>query len=129
MPFTHKVGIVFSTDAGAITSTADTYLVDSEVNLDEIVAAGATNKEYDIGITVAKIKDMVIMSSVPCTVKTNSTSAPDNTLTLAANKQLIWTVDHIETKFLTVDVTKFYVTVPGAVNAILKFRCGLSAAA
>jgi hypothetical protein len=126
MPFTHKVGITFSNDAGAITTTTDTYLSDSEVNLDEIVVPGATNQEYDVLITVANIKDMVLMSTQPLTVKTNSSSAPQETITLAANKQLVWTVDHPEAKFFAGNITKFFVTNTSALNATLKFRCGLT---
>lgn len=126
--FTHKVGVTYSNDAGTITSTTDTYLVDSEVNLDEVVAAGQTNKEYDISITQANIKTMVLMSTQPVTLKTNSTSAPQETIVLVANKQLVWTLDHIEAKFFAGNITKFYVTNGGSVDATLKFRCGLSVA-
>ncbi len=36
--FTHKVGITFSTDAGTIVTTTNTYLVDAESNIDEVLA-------------------------------------------------------------------------------------------
>ncbi len=126
--FTHKVGVVYSNDAGSITSTTDTYLVDSEVNLDEVVTAGSTNKEYDISIKVANIKTMVLWSSVDATLKVNSTSSPTPTIALSAGKQTVWNIDHLEACPLTTDVTKFYVSVAGIKDATFKFRCGLSVA-
>src|SRR5215471_13687905 len=111
--FTHSVGISYKNDAGTITNTTDVYMVDAEVNLDEVVPAGSLNKEYDIKVTVAQIQCMVMMSSQNVTVKTNSTTTPGDTINLIANKQLVWTRDHVEAKFLSVDVTKMYVTDSG----------------
>jgi hypothetical protein len=126
--FTHKVGITYTNDAGSISNTTDTYLVDGEVNLDEVVAAGQVNKEYDISITQANIKSMVLIASQALTLKTNSTSSPQETIALAANKQLVWTIDHIEAKPFAGNITKFYVTNAGGTDATLKFRCGLGVA-
>jgi len=124
--FTHKVGVTFSNDAGTITSTTDTYLVDAEVNLDDTVTAGASNKEFDVNITQANIKTLCLMSTKDVTLKTNSTSTPQETINLAANKQLVWTIDHLEAKPFSGNVTKFYFTNSGTSDATIKFRCGMS---
>lgn len=122
--FTHKIGITFANDAGTITSTTDSYSVDSEVNLDEAVPASSTNKEYDFSITVANIKTLCIYCDQAVTLKFDSTSSPTPQLALVAKKQIIWTIDHLEANPLTANVTKVYVTNPALVAANLKIRCG-----
>lgn len=126
MSFTHKVGVTFSTDAGTITSTVDSYSVDSEVNLDESVPSASTNKEYDVSLKAADIKTLCIYCDHDATIKTNSTGAPVDTLNLLAKKQVIWTVDHLEACPITADVTKLYVTMAAGVAAALKIRVGLA---
>lgn len=124
--FTHKVGVTFSNDAGTITSTTNTYSVDAEVNLDDTVTAGATNKEFDITITQSKIQTFCLMSTQDVTLKTNSTGSPQETIALKANVQVVWTVDHQEAKPVSGDITKFYFTNAGSADARIKFRCGMS---
>jgi hypothetical protein len=122
MALTHKVGVVYSSDAGTITNTTDTYTGDGEANYDGSIATGVTNGEIDIALDVSAIKAMVMYSTQALTVKTNSTSAPDNTISLAAGKQLVWTTDHLDACPLTADVTKFYVTNDSGSTATVKFR-------
>lgn len=71
-----------------------------------------TNVEADVNlIDVSRVTIAAIESSTDCTVLTNSTGSPDDTLTLKANQPLIWrTNDPAGALFLTVDVTKIYVT-------------------
>jgi hypothetical protein len=124
--FTHKVGVNFSTDAGTITSTVDTYAVDSEVNIDETVAISQTDKEYDLACKHTQIKTLCIYSDQDLTLKFNSTSSPAPLIALVAKKQIVWTVDHLEANPITADLTKVYVTnASGTKTANLKIRIGL----
>jgi hypothetical protein len=122
MALTHKVGVVYSSDAGTITNTTDTYTADGESQYDGTIATGVTHGEIDIAVDVSAIKSMVMYSTQALTVKTNSTSAPDDTISLAASKQLVWTIDRLEACPLTADVTKFYVTNASGSSATVKFR-------
>jgi hypothetical protein len=124
--FTHKFGVTFSNDAGTIVSEVDSYTVDSEVNLDELVAASQTNKEYDIAALQAQIKTLAIYADQACTLKFNSSGSPTPTIVLAAKKAVLWNVDHQEDNPLTTNVTKVYVTTTVATN--LKIRIGIAAA-
>jgi hypothetical protein len=122
MALTHRVGITYSSDAGTITNTTDTYTGDGEGNFDGTIASGVTNAEVDVTVDVSAIKSFVMFSTQAVTVKTNSTSAPDNTIALTAGHQLVWTTDHIEANPLTADVTKFYITNASGSAAAVKFR-------
>lgn len=57
-----------------------------------------------------------ILSNQPCTIQTNSTSSPGNTITLAANIPLMWdSLSGLACPF-TVAVTEFFVTNTNALN-------------
>ncbi len=120
--FTHTLGISYHTDAGTIATTTDVYTGDAENDLEEVVAGATVNKEYDMAITVANIKSMVLFSSQAVTIKTNSTVAPGNTVSLLANKQVVWNTDSVMTKPFSVDTTKLFISNPGATAATLKIR-------
>lgn len=75
------------------------------------VAANQTNYEIDWVLTFANLKAVAIVADQDCTVKTNSTSSPAETLTLKANQALVWREnDPAAMHFLSVNLTKIYVT-------------------
>jgi hypothetical protein len=122
--FTHSIGIIYKNDAGTIASTTDTYVDDSESNVDITVTAGLSNKEVDIGsLVVAKIKSMVLFATTDMTLHLNTTGG--TAITLAASKQLVWTIDHVEANPFLGDtpILKFYLTNPGTKDGNFKFRC------
>lgn len=128
MAFTHTLGITYRTAAGTITSTTDSYSADSEINEDVSVSATTTNAEIDVAFDPTKIKSMVLYSDKAVTVKTNSTSAPVDTIAVAAAKQITWNTDSSATVPFggtagTTAITKFYVTNGGATAASVKFYC------
>jgi len=120
--FTHTLGITSHSDAGTIASTTDTYTGDSENDLEEVVAGSATNVEYDLVLTVANIVSMIIYSDHDLVIKTNSTAAPGNTVTLTAKKQVVWNTDSVMAKPFTVNTTKLFVSNAGTPAASLKIR-------
>lgn len=79
---------------------------------DDTILANQTDVEIstpDVDLTTCSL--MAVIADKDCTLKTNSTSTPDDTLALKANKLLSWfTGDLAGDKFLTADVTKWYVT-------------------
>jgi len=122
MAFTHTTGITYKSDAGTITSTTEVFTGDGEADYDGIIPAGAVNLEIDVPVTVANIRSMVLFAATLMTVKTNSTSAPDDTLNINAGTQIVWNTNHSEPCPLTVNVVKFYVSNPGSVAGAFKFR-------
>lgn len=84
------------------------------------VAADETNFEIDLTVTLANAKAIGLVADQDCTVKTNSSSTPDDTITLKADQALVWCEnDPADTKFLTEDLTKIYVTT--TVETVIKF--------
>lgn len=75
------------------------------------VSANQTNKEIDWAFTLANAKAYAICADQDCTVKTNSSSSPQETLTLKANQALVWRLNDPTTMhFLSNDLTQIFVT-------------------
>lgn len=115
----------FGINLGGITQT---IAVEGGEVYDGSIAASQTNLEIaipDVDLTTCTV--MAIVADKDTTVKTNSTSAPDDTLALKANVPLTWmTGDLADNKFLSADVTKWYVTT-GAATTKLKILIGSDA--
>lgn len=122
MAFTHTLGVTYKTDAGTITSTTDTYTADAELDIDDTVAASTTNKEFDLSVTIANVKSMVLYADQAVTVKTNSATSPQDTISLAAKKQLFWNIDSHDSIPFAGNLTKLFVTNSGGVAANFKVR-------
>jgi hypothetical protein len=93
-----------------------------EVNITEPLAAPVTNYLINIAVDVSELSSLLIYSDVACTIKTNSSGSPDNTITVAAGKPVVWYTGCGLACPLTVDVTKIYVTVGGSTAGTLKIR-------
>jgi hypothetical protein len=126
MSFTHKVGQSYTTAAGTVKSVTSTYTSDFEVGLDDTVAATTTNKEFDVALTRANLQSMVLTCDKAVTVKTNSTSSPQETISLTAGQAIIWAHDHTESAPFAGNVTKFYVTNAGSADARFQFSALLN---
>lgn len=75
------------------------------------IDADQTNKEITWAFTLANAKAYAICADQDCTVKTNSSSSPTETLTLKANHALVWREDDPSTMhFLSANLTKIFVT-------------------
>lgn len=122
--FTHSVGVLYKDDAGTISSTTHSYTDDTEYGLDGLVLAGAVNKEFDIALTLANLKSLVLFSDQAITIKTNSTSSPQDTIVLQAGKEVVWTNDGAAggANPFAGNVTKFYISNAGLKDANFKFR-------
>lgn len=94
------------------------------------IAASQTNYqllEPDVDLNTCIC--MAIIANKACTVKTNSTSDPDDTLSLAANVPLIWMSGDLDAaKFLSANVSNWYITTGNTVTT-LKILIGNNAIA
>jgi LysM repeat protein len=91
------------------------------VGTDELVG-GATNIQVDWAFNRSRGKFFYMLASVDMTVKTNSTSAPGNTIALVANKPYYWAYDSGIAQPLAADVTTIYASVPGGSAGTLQVR-------
>lgn len=82
-------------------------------SVSKTLAASSTNVEVDIVLTRAQIKSLVLSNvGGDLTIKTNSTSAPGDTVTMATGDVSLWssTAGIGTDPFATADVTKLYLT-------------------
>lgn len=128
MSFTHTISKTYKTDAGTTTSASYTKTGSTDLAWDGTIAVSTTNDEVDLVFTNASIVSLCIFSDAAVTIKTNSTGSPDNTITMTANKQIIWNANEAGTNpFVAADVTKLYFTnASSSVVANVKIRLLLS---
>lgn len=121
---THTRNIRYSTDEGRITDTDEAITGDGEQAYDGLIAtSGTPNVEVDLAFPFAKVKSVVIYSAQAMTIKSNSTSAPDDTFVVPAGKQVAWNTNDINPCPFTANVTKLYLTNGSAsLTSVVKIR-------
>lgn len=111
---TVSFGGITATYAGTATGTA-------AGPVDASVTTGTTNGEYDVTWRAAGLQGWILLAEGGAvTVKTNSTSAPDNTFTLADGSPQFWFTGSGGSDSISTTVTKFYVT--NSSGATVRFR-------
>lgn len=93
---------------------------DSQLAIQQTVTAGTTDQEILAAIDISLAKLVMIKATVDMTLKTNSTGAPDDTLSLKAGIPMVWRENDYNALFLSADVTKFYATNGGAADGTLQ---------
>lgn len=93
-----------------------------ELNRNVTVAPATTDFPVAAVIDVSEVKALYIHSDQNVTIETNSSSAPANTLTVTANKPLVWYTGCGLVNPLTVDVTSIFITNAGATAANVRIR-------
>lgn len=126
MAFTHTTGVIYRTDVGAIANTTETVTGDAEVNIDEMITAGATDYTITIGVNVADIVSMVLFAGAALTVHTNTLGGTDD-FSLAPNHQVLWNTNSPLVCPLTADVTSLHVVNAAATATRLRMSVLLAA--
>lgn len=106
---TYNVG-VSSTD-GSRASGSSTETGTTRLALDNNYAAGSTNVAAAIAWTVANTQAIFLLSTTNCTIKTNSSGSPANTINLIAGVPLEWraSAGYYANPFTT-NVTSWFIT-------------------
>lgn len=89
-------------------SETEVISVDGMNKITEIIADATTDGLVNLDIDISQLQAFGMRSSVAMTVKTNSSTVPDDTFTLAAGELVLWKTG--DTAILTLDVTDLYVT-------------------
>ena len=92
----------------------------------ETIADGQTDVEIDFGIDVSELQVFAMQSTVDMTVKTNSSSSPQETFNITANKPVFWIVG--EAAIFAGDVSSLFVTNASGNSGNLEILTGVSAA-
>lgn len=120
--FTHSIGVSYKTAEGNIASTTSSQTGDQEFNYDAAVSAGAVNAAVLAPITKADLLSVCIYSDQAITIKVNSTSSPQEVITIAAKQQVQWNVASPFACPFSGDVTEFFISNAGAVPANVSIR-------
>jgi hypothetical protein len=130
MAFTHTVSKSYKTDAGTTSSINYVKTGPSDLNYDGVIAPNTTNHEVDLVFTHASMTSICIYATGAVTIKSNSSSAPDNTVTMTDGQQIIWNSNEAGTNpFVTADVTKIFITnASSTVTSTVKIRILLNLA-
>lgn len=109
MAFDAQIRSDVSSNSGSISATRS-FSGNTQVVLDDTIAAATTNQLFTIAIDVSQVKMLVMLSDVAMTIKTNSSGAPANTVNLLAGVPYEYGEGGYSTLVLTTDVTAIYVT-------------------
>ena len=109
---THSFSLSLAVGGANKVLTSWTRTEEIEVNYDATVAIG-TDVAIGVALDISQIRTLVIVSDVAATLKTNSSGAPQETLTLVAGIPLIWDASAPGAAigdYFAGDVTNIYVT-------------------
>lgn len=121
--FTDVISISYTGNGKAVTTPVGTYTGIKDAGVATVIPAGAVNFEVDIVFTFADIQAFVMASDQNLTVKVNSSTTPVPSITLKATAGLVWGFDYGVPNPFTADVTKFFISNPGATDSKFNFRC------
>lgn len=116
MAFTHTVGRTYRDSSGTTISYTETPSADAELNISTQIAASTTNQLIAWAATIANLKSLSLSCDIACTVKTNSSGSPQDTINLLAGQNLIWTfaTDGDSHLPFSGNITALYVTNPSS---------------
>lgn len=101
----------FTLDGAAIASSSAVSVTAGAVyRLDAEALSIGTNTLVAASFPYANIKAYILLSSTDCTVKTNSSGSPTDTITLSAGVPKTFITGGETTSLFTGNVTAFYVT-------------------
>lgn len=117
MPIKHTVTRTYKGQSATSVTCKEEIEGAVEQNLTKTLAAG-TNVLVAFAIIQANMLCMSIYASTACTIKTNSSGSPQDTISLAAGENLLWTAakDGLPSCPFSDDVTALYVTNAASVD-------------
>jgi hypothetical protein len=119
MSVSHTLNLGWTNRSETVSSPV-TISSEGENNRD-VNVVGGVQLEVAMVFPAAALKSLFILSSADCTIKTNSSGSPGNTLTLTANLPLVWYFQCGLVNPITVDVTRFLID--AATAARVRIKC------
>jgi hypothetical protein len=114
---THSITLTSYDDQSRTYSLVGTQISGNrEIGVSQAVIAAQTNLLIPMSYLVANLKSIFILSDQNCTIKTNSSGSPQETITLVANVPFVWQYQSGVTVPFAGDVTAWYITNTPALN-------------
>jgi hypothetical protein len=102
---THSRTITYASGNTTYTTDSNSYTAGAESNINQTFPIG-TNVLVAFTLDLSQAKSIYIYSTTAATIKTNSSGAPDTTITLVEGQAKVWSsTDGAVNPFGTVDVT------------------------
>lgn len=117
----HNFTLAWSRSGESISKTV-TVTADSEYNADIPLTASQADEQVAATLDVSEIKSIFISSDVDVTLETNSSSAPDETLSITADEPFVWRTGSGVVNPLETDITALYLTNGDATAGTVKIR-------
>lgn len=108
--FTHVRSVAYAVGGAQIVNVATTLTGDEEQDIDIEVAVSTTNELQNFAITKANLQAVLIYADGALGLKTNSTSAPQDTITLTAGQEIAWMNGDAAACPFSSNVSAIYVT-------------------
>jgi hypothetical protein len=96
---------------GYVTDTGNT-----PATIGQNFPAASTNTAFTMAFNYANLQSFWLVASQNCTIKTNSTGSPANTINLVAGVPYYWSLSSGLTNPFTVNITTAYMTCTAATN-------------
>ena len=93
MSVTHTHAVTISNGSTVLSSTSESVSADAQVIFDGTAVGSGTNSgvtAIDAAFAVARVKSLFILASAALSLKTNDSGTPDQTMTLAAGRPVVW---------------------------------------
>lgn len=103
-------------------STTKSHTVESLIKFEESIADEVVHQEIGIAIDVSALQVCSITSDQAITIKTNSSSVPQETIAVAAGQQYLFQAG--DAALFSDDVTAFFVSNASGAVATLKVMVG-----
>ena len=120
MADTYSLQVIFSVNNIEEISSVFSASADGTKQWSAGVPTDTTNLLVSLGFTLARLKGFLLTSTKAITVKTNSSSAPDETFSVPADGCVAF-VDGMYTLFAG-DVTAFYITNASGETAVVEIK-------
>lgn len=117
----HTLTIGYSR-AGESISRGVAIDAEGEQGVDVVVPANTSDMLIDVKLTVARLAMVFIVTDQTITLETNSSSAASETITITADKPLIWYTGCGWVNPFATNVTAIYLTRSGAGDATVSLR-------
>lgn len=106
---------------------SESVVVGLSKQFSESIPESTTNGHYSFSVDVSQVKYAYLQAvGGTLTIKTNSSSVPDDTITLADGEAILWSLaaDGAGKCPFSADVTTLYVTNAGSTASVLDIRVG-----
>jgi hypothetical protein len=120
--FTHKYGVVYTSDEGQLVSITNTYTGNEEVGIKTTITAGTSNKQLNVAAIKNNIQSMVLYATLSMTAITFLSTTQKDTFNLLAKNMVVWNDTLTSTIPLTSDFDSVKVSNANSTDGTFQMR-------